>query len=232
MEPLGCQDFLIPLIRTPVTCAFELFRDSAAPAALILARREHDHHGEPAPHVVGRTKETNARLCHGKLSATRAVSDETAQTPSLSQVPASRGATANTAGCASPGTARCCRLRPLSQRSEHVLLQTALTPSFRQRVPATQNEKPPCNIAWWMEIKRTVQSPPLCLHRESSPNPQRLWPGAQWTVAVQGTNGARWTNLKGTNTSDVIQQNAEQPEQWTQTLLTRDKVDDRPDLRR
>ena len=30
----------------------------------------------------------------------------------------------------------------------------------------TKNKKPPCNNTWWTEIKRTVQSPPLCLHRE------------------------------------------------------------------
>ena len=77
--------------------------------------------------MVGRNKETRARQCGftriptrlAWLSPTGAVSDETAQTPSLSQ-----------------------------------------------RVPATQNKKPPCNNTWWTEIKRTVQSPPLCLHRE------------------------------------------------------------------
>ena len=67
---------------------------------------------------------------------------------------------------------RYCRLRR-DQRCifrngviEHVLLQTAQTPSLSQRVPATQNKKPPCNNTWWTEIKRTVQSLPLCLHRE------------------------------------------------------------------
>ena len=105
---------------------------------------------------------------------TRAVSDETAQTPSLSQrVPATQGTTANTAGCALPGS----RLpvlpgapRPtLHFRNgviEYVLLQTTQTPSLSQRVPATQIKNPPCNNTWWTEIKRTVQSPPLCLRRE------------------------------------------------------------------
>ena len=102
------------------------------------------------------------------------VSDETAQTPSLSQrVPATQGTTPNTVGCALPGSRR--PVLPVAPRqtlhfgngvSEHVLLQTALTPSLSQRVPATQNKKPPCNNTWWTEIKRTVQSPPLCLHRE------------------------------------------------------------------
>ena len=118
---------------------------------------EHDHHGEPAQHVV-----------------TGAVSDETAQTPSLSQrVPATRGATANTVGCALSGSGR--PVLPVAPRPtlhfrngviERVLLQTALTPSLSQRVPATQNKKTPCNNKWWTGIKRTVQRPPLCLHRE------------------------------------------------------------------
>ena len=55
-----------------------------------LRRREHDHHGEPALQVVGRDKETRARLCGSTRIPTRvallspkgAVSDETAQTPS------------------------------------------------------------------------------------------------------------------------------------------------------
>ena len=105
---------------------------------------------------------------------TGAVSVETAQTPSLSQrVPATRGTKANTVSCALPRSRL--PVLPVAPRSmmhfrngvsEHVSLQTAQTPSLSQRVPATQNKKPPCNNTWWTGIKRTVQSPPLCLHRE------------------------------------------------------------------
>ena len=105
---------------------------------------------------------------------TGAVSDETAQTPSLSQrVSATQGTTPNTAGCALPGSRL--PVLPVVPRptlhfrngvSEYVLQQTTQTPSLSQSFPATQNKKPPCNNTWWTEIGRTVQSPPLCLHRE------------------------------------------------------------------
>ena len=49
--------------------------------------------------------------------------------------------------------------------TEYVSLQTAQKALISQRVPATQNKKPPCNNTWWTEIKRTVQNPPLCLHK-------------------------------------------------------------------
>ena len=87
--------------------------------------------------------------------------------------PGNSGPTANTAGCALPGSGL--PVLPVAPRptlhfrngvSEHVLPQTALTLSLSQRVPATQSKKPPCNNTWWTGIKRTVQSPPLCLHRE------------------------------------------------------------------
>ena len=78
-----------------------------------------------------------------------AVSDETAQTPSLSQrVQATQGTTPNTAGCALPGSQL--PVLPVVPRptlhfrngvSECVLLQTTQTPSLSQRVPATQNKK-------------------------------------------------------------------------------------------
>ena len=82
---------------------------------------------------------------------TRAVSDETAQTRPLSQrVPTTQNTTPNTADCALPGS----RLPVLPAApppalhlrngvSEHVLLQTAQTPSSSQRVPATQVKRHP-----------------------------------------------------------------------------------------
>ena len=75
---------------------------------------------------------------------TGTVSDETAQTPSLSQrVPATQGTTPNTVGCALPGSRL--PVLPIAPRptlhfrngvTEQVLLQTAQTPSLSQRVPA------------------------------------------------------------------------------------------------
>ena len=80
------------------------------------------------------------------LSQTGAVSVETAQTPSLSQrVPATQGTTANTAGCALPGSGL--PVLPVAPRPtlhfrngvrEHVLPQTAQTPSLSQRVGDTK----------------------------------------------------------------------------------------------
>ena len=124
--------------------------------------------------------------------------------------PGNSGTTANTAGCALPGSRR--PVLPVAPRptlhfrngvSEHVLLQTALTPSLSQRVPATQIKNPPCNNTWWTEIKRTAQSPP-CVFAGSvvSDTPQRLWLGAQWTIAVQGPKRESiWRNVQQAQTA-------------------------------
>ena len=69
------------------------------------------------------------------------------------------------------------------------------------RSPCPQGQGHPDHRVWTLknhpatkrggqEVKGTVQGPPLCLHRSDvSTSPQRLWPGAQWTITVQGPKG-------------------------------------------
>ena len=145
------------------------------------------------------------------LSPKRAVSVETAQTPSLSQrVPATQGTTANTAGCALPGSRR--PVLPVAPRptlhfrngvSEHVLLQTALTPSLSQRVPATQIKNHPATIRGGRKLNGQSKVLPCVFTRSVvSDTPQRLWPGAQWTIAVQGPKRESiWRNVQQAQTA-------------------------------
>ena len=139
----------MPLVRAPAT------------ATLPPPRRE-------LSHVVSTT--TVSRSIRGYMSCLRRDRSDALIKP---EGPGNSGTTANTAGCALPGSGL--PVLPVAPRptlhfrngvSEHVLPQTAQTPSLSQRVPATQNKKPPCNNTWWTGVKRTVQRPPLCLHRE------------------------------------------------------------------
>ena len=128
-------------------------------------------------------------LCHFDTSRKEHVSDETAQTPSLSQRSRQLGARLRVPPAVPCRYCQLCRDPRCSLATECVSM--SLTRLLRRHrsargFPATQSKKPPCNSARWKELKRTVKSPPLCLRRECRLHSQRLWPGAQWTVAVQG----------------------------------------------
>ena len=91
-------------------------------------------------------------------------------------------------------SARPAGLESCTSATEHVSDETAHTPSLSQRVPATQKykKKTHCNTRGGRNLNGQPKVLP-CVFAGSgvSATPQRLWPGAQWTIAVQGPKGER-----------------------------------------
>ena len=171
----------MPLVRTPVALALESYRDSAAPAAFLDAwtqesSRIHSHLPEPRLCALGSSR------IHSHLHEARKASIA---------LLGHRGSTRIST-----------RLAMLSHRS----IPGAVTRDHRSHSGSY------CACGTWDFThpgarRLTLESHPAvkrggrklngqsrvlpCVFTGSvvSDTPQRLWPGAQWTVAVQGTKG-------------------------------------------